>query len=99
MSIMRFTRRLMAMLLTLTLLVGIGAGCTRNTARATLGALRVASAVAEVVAVAAILAHHDDHYHGRACGHRYRYYDGRYNYWYNGHWEYYDAETTVWYSY
>ena len=74
-------------------------GCTRGSANAAFYALHAAAAVAEVVAVASILHHHDDHFHGYGCGHRYRYYDNRYNYWYDGHWEYYDAGTGYWYRY
>jgi hypothetical protein len=71
--------------------------CVRGGGRAALGALHVAAAIAEVVAVAATLAHHDAHFHGRRCGHSYRWYEGRYNYWYNGRWEYHD--DGVWYAY
>lgn len=83
------------------LVIALGStGCLRGGgARAAIGALHVAAAVAEVVAVAAILAHHDSHFHGHQCGHSYRWYEGRYNYWYNGHWEYYDTDARVWYGY
>ena len=61
--------------------------CTHRQARTAIAVLQVATAVAEL---AAALDHHDDHNHGHSCGHRHRYYDGRHNYWYHGHWEYYD---------
>ncbi|MBT8491693.1 MAG: hypothetical protein KJO07_01425 [Deltaproteobacteria bacterium] len=74
--------------------LGTAPGCS---ARGALTGLRVAAAVTEVIVVASILAHHDAHYHDLRCGHRYRYYDGRYNYWYGGHWEYHDDGR--WYAY
>ena len=74
------------------------AGC-HHRAHGGLAVLHLASAVAEVALVAAIISHHDAHYHDHYCGHRYRYYEGRYNYWYGGQWEYYDDDGGVWYGY
>lgn len=88
--------RSVILLLALTVML-LSAGCTRHGARAAFGALHVASAIAQVVAIAAILHHHDAHFHGESCGHSYRYYDGRYNYWYGNHWEYYEGGN--WYYY
>ncbi len=73
-------------------------GCFRGNGRAVLGALHVAAAITEVIVIASILASHDAHYHGGHC-HPVRVYDGRQNYYYNGHWEYYDDGGAVWYSY
>jgi len=54
---------------------------------------------AAFVGTAAILAHHDAHFHDHHCGHPYRWVDGRWVYYYHYHWEYYDPELNAWYYY
>ncbi len=73
-------------------------GCFRGGGQLALGALEVASVVAEVALVAALLSNHDSHYHSYGC-HPVRYEDGRDVYYYNGHWEYYDDDEGSWYAY
>lgn len=98
---MSLTARIRSLLLSAALVTSLATatGCVRGGGHAALGALQVAATAVEIIAIASILAHHDAHVHGHRCGHRHRYYDGRYNYWYNGHWEYYDGEAGVWYAY
>ncbi len=61
-------------------------------------AVNVAVNVA-IIGVVTAMVEHDSHYHSHSCGHRYTVHDGRDVYEYNGHWEYYDAETGGWYYY
>lgn len=88
-----------SLLLSLALVASLATatGCVRGGGRAALGALQLAATAVEIIAVASIIAHHDAHFHHHSCGHNYRYYDGRYNYWYNDRWEYHEAG--VWYAY
>ena len=60
-------------------------------AEVTVAVLEVAQALSEI-------SNHDGHYHAGAC-HEFRYFEGRYNYWYQGHWEYYDERSGTWYAY
>lgn len=40
---------------------------------------------------------HDDHIHDEFCGHPRKWYDGRWVYFYNGYWEFYDYDEKVYY--
>jgi hypothetical protein len=54
---------------------------------------------AAVVGTAAVIAHHDAHYHHWNCGCPHHWTDGRWTYYYEGGWEYYEPSTGVWYRY
>ena len=54
---------------------------------------------AAVVGLAIHLAVHDAHVHWESCGHYRQWHEGRWVYWYNDHWEYYDEPTGQWYLY
>jgi hypothetical protein len=54
---------------------------------------------AAIIGTVAVLAHHDAHYHDEYCGHQRRYHDGRWVYYYGGHWEYHDPHAGRWYYY
>ena len=90
--------RLRTVAIALALTAALGTGCFRGGGRMALAALEVATVVAEVALVAAILADHDDHYHYGYC-HPVRIIEGRETHYYNGHWEYYDDGSGRWYVY
>lgn len=90
--------RLATTALILATVLGSGSGCFRGGGQLALAALDVAAVVAEVALVAAVLSHHDDHYHVYDC-HPTRYYEGNELYYYNGNWEYYDNDSQLWYVY
>jgi hypothetical protein len=70
--------------------------CSPRLAR-TVFAAAVLTAV--IVGTAHVLAHHDAHFHDEYCGHHRRWHDGRWVYYYEERWEYYDPDTGRWYYY
>lgn len=71
--------------------------CTPRMALSLAGTAAYTAAV--VGTTAAIVAHHDAHYHHDHCGCPHQYHHGRWVYHYQGRWEYYDPEEGFWYSY
>jgi hypothetical protein len=58
---------------------------------------RAAVFTAAVVGTAAVLAEHDAHFHGEACGCPRQWHDGHWIFYYGSGWEYYDSQNGVWY--
>lgn len=77
---------------TLALTLSLGAACSPRF-------IGTAIMAAAIVGTVAVLAHHDAHFHDPYCGHHRRYQDGRWVYFYDGHWEYYDPNGGTWYYY
>ncbi len=77
-------------------ILALGTGCTPRMAGQIFNAAIVTAAV---VGTAAILAHHDSHYHHYHCGCRRHWHQGNWVYYYNYGWEYYDPHANVWYRY
>ncbi len=74
-------------------LFAIGPGCNRHTMHL------LADVAFTAVAVAALVAVHDAHYHNHYCGHRYVYHEGHPVYFYEDRWEYYEERDGNWYYY
>jgi hypothetical protein len=72
------------------------AGCSPRLAR-TVFAAAVVTAV--IVGTAHVLAHHDGHFHDEHCGCQRRWHSGRWVYYYEDRWEYYDPDSGRWYYY
>ena len=82
-------------LITLLVMALFAFGCTPHMARA---ALFTGAVVGTAVAAGAV-AHHHAHYHHYNCGCPRHYRAGRWVYYYEGSYEYYDPNAGVWYRY
>ncbi len=74
----------------------LASGCTPRMAGHLIGGAIIGAAVVGSAAVA--VEHHRAHFHHHNCGCP-RHWDGRWVYYYEGGYEYYDPDAGVWYRY